>query len=57
MEDIELTDVRSIRGNQHGGFSVLRAIGAAGGVLVLWNTNTFRLISSSCGDFSITCFL
>jgi len=58
LEDIELTDVRSIWGNQHVGFSMLRVRGAAEGVLVLWNTNTFHLmISSSSGDFSVTCFL
>ena len=39
------------------GFSVLEAIGSAGGVIVMWNTNSFPLVSSSCGDFSITCFL
>jgi len=57
LEAIELTDVRSIWGNQFVGYSVLRATGAAGGILVLWNTYTFQLISSSCGDFSITCTL
>ena len=39
------------------GFFVLRARGAAGGVIVLWNTNTLHLISSSSGEFSVTCFL
>ena len=39
------------------GYSTLRAIGSAGGILVMWNTNTFQLISSSCGEFSITCIL
>ena len=40
-----------------GWVAVLRAIGTGGGILVLWNTNTFQLISSSCGEFSITCIL
>ena len=57
LEDIQLSDVRSIWGSQHVGFSVLRARGAARGVIVLWNTNTLHLISSSSGEFSVTCFL
>jgi len=36
---------------------VLKAIGSAGGELVLWNTNTFQLISSLSGGFSIIRFL
>jgi len=35
LEDIELSDVGSIWGSQHVGFSVLRARGASGGVMVL----------------------
>ena len=35
MEDVEICDVRSIWGSQHVGFSVLRAVGTAGGVLVI----------------------
>ena len=57
LENIELADVRSVWGSQSVGYSVLRATGAAGGILVLWDTNTFQLISSSCGEFSITCIL
>jgi len=41
-------------GIQHVGFSMLKATGSVGGAIVLWNTNSFQ---SSCGDFSITCFL
>jgi len=40
LGDIELSDVRSIWGIQHVGFSV-----------------TLHLISSSSGEFSVTCFL
>ena len=57
LEDFELSDIRSIWGNQHVGFAVLKAIGSAGGILVLWNKNSFQLISSYCSQFSITCFL
>jgi len=41
FEDIELSNVRSIWGNQHVGFSMLKARAAVGGVIVLWNTNSF----------------
>ena len=57
LEDIELCDVRSIWGSRHVGFSVLRARGATGGVIVLWNTNTLHLISSSNGGFLVTCLM
>ena len=57
LEKVELSYIRSIWGIQQVGFSVLKATGSVGGVLVLWNTNSFQLVSSSCGDFSITCFL
>jgi len=57
LEEVELADIRSIWGNQPVGFAVLKAIGTAGGILVLWNKNSFHLISSYCGEFSITCFL
>jgi len=57
LETIELADVRSVWGIQSAGFAMLRATGTAGGILVLWNTNTFHLISSSCGEFSVTCIL
>ena len=55
LEKVELSDKRNIWGIQHVGFSMLKATGSVGGVIVLWNTNSFQ--SSSCGDFSITCFL
>ena len=45
LEEVELADIRSIWGNQAVGFAVLKAIGAAGGILVLWNKNSFQLIS------------
>jgi len=57
LEEVELADVRSIWGNQAASFAVLKAIGAVGRILVLWNKNSFHLISSYCGEFSITCFL
>ena len=57
LEDVNFNVVRSIWGNHHVGFSVLKARGAAGGVLVLWNANMFHLFDSLIGDFSITCFL
>ena len=57
LGEVELCDVRSIWSSHHVGSSVLKARGAAGGVIVLWNTNTVNLISSSSGEFSVTCFL
>ena len=57
LETIELSDVRSIWGIRSVGFAVLRATGAPGGILVLWNTTTFDRISPSCGDFLVTCIL
>jgi len=57
MEDVEICDVRSFWGIQHVGFSVLRAVGAAGGVLIMWNSISFQLISSFSGEFSVTCIL
>ena len=57
LEEVELADIRSIWGNHVVGFAVLKAIGAPGGILVVWNKNSFHLISSYCGEFSITCFL
>jgi len=56
LEDVELSGVHSISGNQPVGF-VLKTIGSAGGILVLWNKNALHLVSSSCGEFSITGFL
>jgi len=57
LEDIELSNIHSIWGNQLMRFAVLKAIGSVGGILVLWNKNSFQLISSYCSQFSITCFL
>ena len=57
LEEVALPNIRSIWGNQAVGFAVLKAIGTAGGILVMWNKNSFHLISSHCGEFSITCFL
>ena len=57
LEDVELSDICSIWGNQPIGFAVLKVIGLAGGILVLWNKNSFQLVSSFCGEFSITCTL
>jgi len=34
---------------------LLKAEGASGGIVVMWDKNTFNFVSSSQGDFSITC--
>jgi len=36
-------------------FAALKLVGSSRGVLFLWDKSTFHLISSFCGDFSITC--
>ena len=55
LEDVQLSDIRSIGGNQYLDFVALKAQGTAGGIIVMWDRNSFNLVSSSCGDFSITC--
>ena len=54
LEEVELSDIQSIWGNQQVGFAVRNAIGkhiGAADDLALWNTRTFHLVSSSGGDF------
>ena len=36
-------------------FVALKAQGSAGGIIVMWDKNFFNLVSSSYGEFSITC--
>jgi len=55
LEDVQLSNIRSIGGNQYLDFVALKAQGTAGGIIVMWDRNSFNLVSSSCGDFSITC--
>ena len=44
LEDVEHSEIRSIGGNQLVGFAVLMVIGSGGGILVLWNKNSFHLV-------------
>jgi len=55
LEEVKLSDIRSIGRNQSMDFVALKAQGFTGGIIVMWDKNFFNLVSSSCGDFSITC--
>ena len=55
LEEVQLSDIRSIGGNQHLDFVALNAQGTACGIVVMWDRNYFNLVSSYCGEFSITC--
>ena len=57
MEDVSLLDVRALWGIQSVDFAALNAVGLSGGVLVMWDKSVYRLVSTFCGDFSITCIL
>jgi len=47
LEDILLSVIRSLWGQHFVGFVFLKAAGASGGILVMWDKNTFNLVSSS----------
>ena len=57
LEEVSCSIVRSLWRNYDVDFAFLKAVGASGGVLVMWDKNTFNLVSSSQGEFSITCIL
>ena len=55
LEVVSLSIIRSLYRNFSVGFMFLKAIGASGGIIVMWDKSTFNLVSSSHGEFSITC--
>ena len=55
LEDVSLSVIRSLWGHYYVGFAFLKAVGASGGIIVMWDKSTFSLVSSSQGNFSITC--
>ena len=57
LEAVSPSDVRALWGNHSIDFAALNAVGLSGGVLVMWDKSAYRLVSSFCGDFSITCIL
>ena len=57
MEAVSPSDIRSFWGYHSVDFAALNAVGLSGGVLVMWDKSVYRLVSSFCGDFSITCIL
>jgi len=54
LEEVQLSNIRSIGGNQFMDFVALKAQGSEDGIIVMWD-NFFYLASSSCGDFHIIC--
>jgi len=56
LEAVSLFVIRSLWGNFSAGFDFLKAEGASGGIIVMWDKNIFNLVSSSQGVFSLTCF-
>ena len=57
LEAISLPTIRSLWGHYSVVFVFLKAVGASGGIIVMWDKNTFNLVSSFQGEFSITCIL
>jgi len=57
MEAVSPYDIRSFWGYHSVDFAALNAVGSSGGVLVMWDKSVYRMVSSFCGDFSITCIL
>ena len=55
LEEVTCSVVRSLWGNYSVDFAFLKAEGASGGIIVMWDKNTFNFVSSSQGEFSITC--
>jgi len=56
LEVVSLSVIRSLWGNFSAGFDFLKAEGASGGIIVMWDKNIFNLVSSSQWVFSLTCF-
>ena len=56
MEAVSPSDIRSFWGYHSVDFVALNAA-SSGGVLVMWDKSVYRMVSSFCGDFSITCIL
>jgi len=57
LEVVSLSVIRSLWGHYSVGFVYLKAVGASGGIIVMWDKSTFNLVSSFQGEFSITCIL
>ena len=57
MEVVSLLDVRALWGIQTVDFVAFNAVGLSRGVLVMWDKSVYRLVSTFCSDFSITCIL
>jgi len=57
LEDVSLSVIRSLLGHYSVGFFFLKVVGASVGIIVMWDKNIFNLVSSSQGEFLITCIL
>ena len=55
LEEVSSPDVRSLWENYSVDFAFLKAEGASRGITVMWDKNTVNFVSSSQGEFSITC--
>jgi len=57
LEDVKLSDIHSIVGNQSIDFVAFKAQGPPGGIIVMGDKNSSNLVYSSCGYFSISYLL
>lgn len=55
MESVEKAVVDSVGGNKWVDWDYIGAIGAARGVLVMWDSRTFSLLGTFKGSFSVSC--
>ena len=53
--EVSCSVVRSLWGNYSVDFAFLKTDSASRGIIVMWDKSTFNFVSSSQGDFSITC--
>ena len=51
LEDVSLSTIRSLWGHYSVGFVFLKAVGASGGIIVMWDKNTFNLVYSFRENF------
>jgi len=55
LDVVSLSVIRSMWGLSSVGFVFLKAVGASRGIIVMWDKSIFYLVSSSHGEFSVTC--
>jgi len=57
LEAVSLPTIRSLWGHYSVGFVFLKVVGDSGGIIMMWDKNTFNLVCSFQGELSITCIL